>query len=130
MNNVDIDFNKSCLIEYHKWFQKGVSKWLDIATYKAIQRIDKAIELDKLVKIDSSSEFSSSAVDTLTIFYEMKTFWQQLAWPDIEGSYFFMIKIIDDISKYSLHYSDKMGHKICHTMNGIRKIEVTKEVKY
>lgn len=130
MNNIDIDFNQSCLVKYHTWFQEIVSKWLDIAVYRAIQRINIAVELDNLVKIDSSSEFSSSAVDTLTVLYDIIVFWQQLAWPDVERSYFFLAKIIDDISKCSLHYSDKMGDKICRITNGNKKIEGTKEVKY
>jgi hypothetical protein len=29
----------------HTWFNKGVARWLDIALYKAMQRIIKAVEL-------------------------------------------------------------------------------------
>lgn len=81
--------------EYHRWFTAGVTHWLDIAVYKALTRISKAIELDRLKPEDSSVKYSSSAVDTLAIFYQIKIFWQQLAWPDVEGAYIFVAKIVD-----------------------------------
>ncbi|KAK9305781.1 hypothetical protein QLX08_003300 [Tetragonisca angustula] len=96
---------------YHEWFRAGVAHWLDIAVYKALKRIDRAVEFDTLQAVDNSVQYSSSAVDTLTIFYQIKVFWTQLAWPDIEGSYTFIAKIIDDICKCSIAYADKMAKK-------------------
>lgn len=81
--------------DFYKWFHGGVAQWLDIAVYKALQRIQKAVELDKLVPISPDVKYSSSAVDTLTIFYQIKVFWQQLNWPDVEGCYTFVAKIVD-----------------------------------
>ncbi|VVC40707.1 Hypothetical protein CINCED_3A013301 [Cinara cedri] len=117
------------LAKYHLWFQQGVARWLDIAAYKAMQRIERAVDLDKLVKMDSTSQHSSSAVDTSTIFYQIKIFWQQLAWPDAEGSYSFVAKIIDDICRCSVYYSDKMSYKVNYRITGIenKRFEVTKE---
>ncbi|XP_015606405.1 protein unc-13 homolog 4B isoform X3 [Cephus cinctus] len=96
---------------YYDWFRGGVAHWLDIAIYKALKRIDRAVEFDTLQPIDSTVQYSSSAVDTLTIFYQIKVFWTQLAWPDVEGSYTFIAKIIDDICKCSVAYADKMATK-------------------
>ena len=96
---------------YHNWFRAGVAHWLDIAVYKALKRIDRAVEFDTLQAVDNTVQYSSSAVDTLTIFYQIKVFWTQLAWPDIEGSYTFIAKIIDDICKCSIAYADKMAKK-------------------
>lgn len=56
---------------FHQWFHGGVANWLDIAVYKALQRIEKAVELDKLEPVDNTVKYSSSAVDTLTIFYQV-----------------------------------------------------------
>lgn len=81
--------------KYHEWFRGGVAHWLDIAVYKALRRIDRAVEIDTLQAVDNSVQYSSSAVDTLTTFYQIKVFWTQLAWPDVEGSYTFIAKIID-----------------------------------
>ncbi|XP_066581872.1 protein unc-13 homolog 4B isoform X3 [Prorops nasuta] len=105
----DLEYMK--IQNYHEWFRGGVAHWLDIAVYKAIKRIDRAVEFDTLQPVDSSVQYSSSAVDTLTIFYQIKVFWTQLAWPDIEGSYTFIAKIIDDICKCSVAYADKMAAK-------------------
>lgn len=80
---------------FHQWFHGGVAQWLDIAVYKALQRIEKAVELDQLHNVNETDKYSSSAVDTLTIFYQVKVFWQQLNWPDVEGCYTFIAKIID-----------------------------------
>ncbi|CAL7938780.1 unnamed protein product [Xylocopa violacea] len=96
---------------YYEWFRAGVAHWLDIAVYKALKRIDRAVEFDTLQAVDNTVQYSSSAVDTLTIFYQIKVFWTQLAWPDIEGSYTFIVKIIDDICKCSIAYADKMAKK-------------------
>lgn len=87
---------------YHEWFRAGVAHWLDIAVYKALKRIDRAVEFDTLQAVDNSVQYSSSAVDTLTIFYQIKVFWTQLAWPDIEGSYTFIAKIIDVSPKVAI----------------------------
>ncbi|CAK9823698.1 Protein unc-13 homolog 4B [Anthophora retusa] len=96
---------------YHEWFRAGVAHWLDIAVYKTLKRIDRAVEFDTLQAVDNTVQYSSSAVDTLTIFYQIKVFWTQLAWPDVEGSYTFIAKIIDDICKCSVAYADKMAKK-------------------
>ncbi|XP_067210437.1 protein unc-13 homolog 4B isoform X4 [Linepithema humile] len=96
---------------YYNWFRSGVAHWLDIAVYKALKRIDRAVEIDSLQAVDSSVQYTSSAVDTLTTFYQIKVFWTQLAWPDVEGSYAFIAKIIDDICKCSIAYADKMAKK-------------------
>lgn len=56
---------------FHLWFHGGVAQWLDIAVFKALQRIQKAVELDDLIPVDSSVKYSSSAVDTLAIFYQV-----------------------------------------------------------
>lgn len=98
--------------KFHNWFYRGVAQWLDIALFKALQRVKKAVELDALVPVDSSVKYSSSAVDTFAIFYQIKIFWQQLAWPDTEGSYTFVAKIIDDICRCSVFYADKMSERV------------------
>ncbi|XP_074030466.1 C2 and C2B_Munc13-like domain-containing protein staccato isoform X3 [Leptinotarsa decemlineata] len=116
---------------FHQWFHGGVAQWLDIAVYKALQRIEKAVELDTLVHVDNTVKYSSSAVDTLTIFYQVKVFWQQLNWPDIESCYSFIAKIIDDICRCSVFYADKMSARVDglgHTQDIYeKKFEVTNE---
>ncbi|KAJ8682333.1 hypothetical protein QAD02_018125, partial [Eretmocerus hayati] len=96
---------------YYDWFRAGVAHWLEIAVYKALKRIERAVEFDNLQPVDTSVQYSSSAVDTLTIFYQIKVFWTQLAWPDAEGAYAFIAKIVDDICKCCTYYVDKMSER-------------------
>lgn len=111
---------------FHQWFHGGVAQWLDIAVYKALQRIEKAVELDKLVHVDNTVKYSSSAVDTLTIFYQIKVFWEQLNWPNVEGSYTFIAKIIDDICRCCVFYADKMSAKV----DGMGEVQDIYEKKF
>lgn len=98
--------------EFHDWFTSGVAHWLDISLYKALIRIEKAIDLDKLIPVDDTVKYSTSAVDALAIFYQIKIFWQQLNWPDVEGCYTFIAKIVDDICRCCIHYADKMSSRV------------------
>lgn len=98
--------------EYHDWFTSGVAHWLDISLYKALKRIEKAIELDKLTPVDDTVKYSTSAVDALAIFYQIKIFWQQLNWPDVEGCYTFIAKIVDDICRCCVFYADRMSARV------------------
>ena len=72
-----------------------MARWLDIALYKAMQRIIKAVELDDLTPVDDLVQHSSSAVDIRTVLMQIKTFWAQLSWPDVESSYAYISKILD-----------------------------------
>lgn len=58
------------LTHFYSWFSAAVSRWLDIALYKALIRIGKAINMDTLQTVDSLVKHSSSAVDTVTVFYQ------------------------------------------------------------
>ncbi|XP_053963719.1 protein unc-13 homolog 4B isoform X1 [Anastrepha ludens] len=100
------------LEKFFCWFMTGVTHWLDISIVKALSRIDKAIELDQLQAVDDAVKYSSSAVDTLAIFYQIKIFWQQLDWPDVEGSYTFVAKIIDDVCRCCVFYSKRMSRHV------------------
>ncbi|KAJ8723334.1 hypothetical protein PYW08_003246 [Mythimna loreyi] len=108
----ETDWQSYAISKFHAWFFGGVAQWLDIAAYKALTRIEKAVDLDNLVPVDTNVKYSSSGVDTLAIFYQIKIFWQQLAWPDVEGCYTFVAKIIDDICRCCVFYSDKMASRV------------------
>ena len=55
----------------------------------------QAVELDDLSPVDDLVKHSSSAVDIRTVLMQIKTFWAQLSWPDVESSYAFISKILD-----------------------------------
>lgn len=126
------DWSSFAITKFHSWFFGGVAQWLDIAVFKALTRIEKAVDLDKLIPVDATVKYSSSGVDTLAIYYQIKIFWQQLAWPDVEGCYTFVAKIIDDICRCSVFYASKMaarveGSGVISNMYETNKFEVTNE---
>ena len=96
---------------FHSWFIRAVAKWLDIALYKAMVRIVKAVQLDDLKPVDDLSSHSSSAVDVRTVLSQIRTFWTQLSWPDVETSYVFISRILDDVCRAIIFYADKMCAK-------------------
>lgn len=67
----DDAFETFPLRKFYTWFFPGVVRWLDIAAFKALQRIDKAVELDDFSPVDSTVQYSSSAIDTMAIFHQV-----------------------------------------------------------
>ena len=54
---------------------------------------------------------TSSAVHIRIVFGQLRTFWNQLAWPDAETAYVFVSRILDDICKASVVYARKLVSK-------------------
>ncbi|KAH8410713.1 hypothetical protein KR215_009957 [Drosophila sulfurigaster] len=104
--------DKLQMSDFYQWFERGVTHWLDISVIKALNRIQKAIDLDQLHAVDETVKYSSSAVDTLAIFYQIKIFWQQLDWPEVEGSYTFVAKIVNDICRCCVFYAQRMSRRV------------------
>merc|ERR1712110_1303139 len=94
----------------------------DIALYKAMERITKAVELDDLTPVDDFVQHSSSAVDIKTVLVQIKTFWTQLSWPDVEASYAFISKILDDVCKTTIFYADHMCKRVLNQENDNKKV--------
>ena len=110
---------------YFSWFLKAVAKWLDIALFKAVQRILKAVELDNLsLTVDDMVMHTSSAVDIRTVFGQVRTFWTQLAWPDPETAYVFVSRILDDICKASVVYARKLVSKCDEGSMGVLREDI------
>jgi hypothetical protein len=93
---------------FHSWFIGAVAKWLDIALYKAMVRIVRAVRLDSLQPVALTAGHSSSAQDICTVLAQIRTFWGQLSWPDLETGYVFISRIMDDVCKAVIFYAEKM----------------------
>uniref|UniRef100_A0A0N8EGD3 Unc-13 D n=1 Tax=Daphnia magna TaxID=35525 RepID=A0A0N8EGD3_9CRUS len=100
------------LAPFYTWFETAVDRWLDIALYKAMIRIGKAVSLDNLQTVDSIVRHSSSAVDAVSVFYSIKMFWEQLAWPDEKGALSFVIKIMDEVKQSATIYAEAIRLKL------------------
>ncbi|XP_072123394.1 BAI1-associated protein 3 [Mobula birostris] len=117
---------------FHDWFQISINKWLHIVYEKACERITKAVMVDQLDPVDTLSKHSSSAVDVVTCFSQIKSFWLQLAWPDPMGAFVFVTKITDDICNAAVMYSEmirqksddqkKITQQLCIVLNNIEHV--------
>lgn len=86
----------------------------------------------KLDPVDTLSKHSSSAVDVVTCFTQIKSFWLQLAWPDPMGAFVFVTKITDDICNAAVMYSEmirqkadvqkKITQQLCMVLNNIEHV--------
>lgn len=100
------------LDDYHTWFKQSVIRWLDIAQVKAKERIRKAVEIDKILKIDASVSHSTSAIDAVGCFHQIREFWKKIDWPDPSGSYVFVMQITNQICSSASYYADLLFEKM------------------
>lgn len=100
------------LDDYHGWFKQSILRWLDIAQVKAKERIKRAVEIDKILRIDASVSHSTSAIDGVGCFYQIREFWKKLAWPDPSGSYVFVMHITNQICSSGSYYADLLFDKM------------------
>ncbi|KAL2736409.1 BAI1-associated protein 3 isoform X1 [Vespula maculifrons] len=103
------------ICNYYEWFKPAVDKWLDLAKLKAIQRIRRAAELDRICTGDFIVKHCTSAIDATACFYQIKEFWKKLAWPDFIGSYSFVLKVIDAICSPAAYYAEITHQKLAES---------------
>ncbi|XP_020709879.1 BAI1-associated protein 3 isoform X2 [Athalia rosae] len=106
------DHKNLAICTYYQWFEPAVDKWLDLAKLKAMQRIRRAADLDRICTGELIVKHCTSAVDATACFYQIKEFWKQLAWPDLPGSYNFVLKIIDAICSAATYYAELTHQKL------------------
>ncbi|XP_072156728.1 BAI1-associated protein 3 isoform X1 [Bemisia tabaci] len=97
---------------FYQWFEPAVDKWLDLAKVMAMQRIHKAMELNKVCSGELIVKHTTSAIDTSACFYQMKEFWRHLAWPDLVGSYGLVMKLLDNICRGAHYYAQLVQKKL------------------
>lgn len=56
---------------HHLWFSVAAGRWLNIALLKATVRIGRAVQLDEFKPIDPLVRHSSSAVDVVSVLYQV-----------------------------------------------------------
>ncbi|XP_061222894.1 protein unc-13 homolog D isoform X4 [Neopsephotus bourkii] len=69
------------LNNFHQWFKEGVPQWLQKAYTIALERAQRAVQMDQIVKT-----------------------WQQLNWPDPEEAFMIMVKLVEDMCRIALMY--------------------------
>ncbi|KAK7085594.1 hypothetical protein SK128_023661, partial [Halocaridina rubra] len=117
--------------EYHRWFSKGVMRWLELAVFRAKDMVRKAVELDNFEPVDVFCDFSSSATDTTGIFHDVKIWWLKLSWPDPEHSAVLLAKILEDVCSCGTNYCDLLREKVdtmFHRQTNTSRVYITQQI--
>ncbi|XP_022901984.1 BAI1-associated protein 3 isoform X2 [Onthophagus taurus] len=97
--------HKLLLPKCHEWFEPHVSCWLSICKGKCLQRVRTAVELQKPCDGDRLVKHSSSAVDIVAMFCQLRDFWRLLQWPKVH-SVPLLSQLLDCICSAALLYAD------------------------
>ncbi|XP_068118061.1 protein unc-13 homolog D isoform X2 [Hyperolius riggenbachi] len=128
------------LSECHRWFADSLPSWLYKAYSTALERVQRAVQIDLLVPLSDMQKHSASTVDLSTCFTQIGRTWQQLAWPDPEEAFMIMVKFTEDMCRIAITYctmikrraeelSDKgdaaqAANKLCLIVNNIEQLRL------
>ena len=68
------DHKTLAICKYYEWFRPAIDKWLDLAKLKAIQRVRRAAELDRICTGEYFVKHCTSAIDATACFYQVLKF--------------------------------------------------------
>ncbi|KAM5125789.1 protein unc-13 homolog D-like [Mantella aurantiaca] len=128
------------LAESYRMFADSLPCWLKKAYSTALERVQRAVQIDLLVPLSELQKHSSSTVDLSTCFTQIGRTWQQLAWPDPEEAFMIMVKFTEDMCRIAVTYctmikcraeelSDKgdagqAANKLCLIVNNIEQLRL------
>uniref|UniRef100_A0A670XWA1 Unc-13 homolog D n=1 Tax=Pseudonaja textilis TaxID=8673 RepID=A0A670XWA1_PSETE len=92
------------LTGFHLWFIEAIPLWLQKTYTIALERTQRAIQVDQLTPLGELNKHSTSIVDLSTCYAQMVKTWQQLDWPDPEEAFMIMVKFVEDMCKIALMY--------------------------
>ncbi|XP_069849089.1 protein unc-13 homolog D isoform X5 [Dipodomys merriami] len=89
---------------FHRWFQPAIPSWLQKTYSVALERVQRAVQMDKLVPLGELTKHSTSAVDLSTCFAQISHTARQLDWPDPEEAFMITVKFVEDTCRLALVY--------------------------
>ncbi|XP_055448023.1 protein unc-13 homolog D [Psammomys obesus] len=89
---------------FHRWFQPAIPSWLQKTYSVALERVQRAVQMDMLVPLGELTKHSTSAVDLSTCFAQISHTARQLDWPDPEEAFMITVKFVEDTCRLSLVY--------------------------
>ncbi|XP_063097940.1 protein unc-13 homolog D isoform X3 [Cavia porcellus] len=89
---------------FHHWFQPAIPSWLQKTYSVALERVQRAVQMDKLVPLGELTKHSTSAVDLSTCFAQISHTARQLDWPDPEVAFMITVKFVEDTCRLALVY--------------------------
>ncbi|XP_051490877.1 protein unc-13 homolog D [Apus apus] len=129
------------LSNFHQWFKEAVPQWLQKAYTIALERAQRAVQMDQLTPFGEHNKHSTSTVDLSTCYAQIVKTWQQLNWPDPEEAFMIMVKLVEDICKIALMYcrlikeraealslseqsEAKAANRLCIVVNNIKQLRL------
>ncbi|XP_037350217.1 protein unc-13 homolog D [Talpa occidentalis] len=89
---------------FHRWFQLAIPSWLQKTYNVALERVQRAVQMDELVPLGELTKHSTSAVDLSTCFAQISHTARQLDWPDPEVDFMITVKFVEDTCRLALVY--------------------------
>lgn len=89
---------------FHRWFQPAIPSWLQKTYSVALERVQRAVQMDTLVPLGELTKHSTSAVDLSTCFAQISHTARQLDWPDPEEAFMITVKFVEDTCRLALVY--------------------------
>ncbi|XP_075033914.1 protein unc-13 homolog D isoform X2 [Mixophyes fleayi] len=128
------------LSDFHRWFADSLPSWLQKAYSTALERVQRAVQIDLLVPLSELQKHSASTVDLSTCFTQVGRTWQQLDWPEPEEAFMIMVKFTEDMCRIAVMYctmikrraeqlSDtgnpgQAANKLCLVVNNIEQLRL------
>uniref|UniRef100_A0A8B9GER0 Unc-13 homolog D n=1 Tax=Amazona collaria TaxID=241587 RepID=A0A8B9GER0_9PSIT len=126
------------LNNFHQWFKEGVPQWLQKAYTIALERAQRAVQMDQLMPFGEHNKHSTSTVDLSTCYAQIVKTWQQLNWPDPEEAFMIMVKLVEDMCRIALMYcrlikgraealslhKQNEGEELCIVVNNIKQLRL------
>ncbi|CAJ0967591.1 unnamed protein product [Ranitomeya imitator] len=101
----------SPLFDFHRKFSDCLPSWLQKAYSTALERVQRAVQIDLLVPLSELQKHSASTVDLSTCYTQIGRTWQQLAWPDPEEAFMIMVKFTEDMCRIAVMYCTMIKHR-------------------
>ncbi|KAK4811855.1 hypothetical protein QYF61_012273 [Mycteria americana] len=126
------------LSNFHQWFKEAVPQWLQKAYTIALERAQRAVQMDQLTPFGEHNKHSTSTVDLSTCYAQIVKTWQQLNWPDPEEAFMIMVKLVEDMCKIALMYcrlikgraealslnEGEAANRLCIVVNNIKQLRL------
>ncbi|CAG9835482.1 unnamed protein product [Diabrotica balteata] len=106
--------HKLLLSHCHDWFEPAVSCWLTSCRGRALQRVRTAVMIQKICEGEKFVRHSSSSVDIVTMFCQLREFWRYLQWPKAQ-SILLVSQLLDCICSAALLYADTIYQGLMET---------------
>ncbi|XP_045173745.2 protein unc-13 homolog D-like [Mercenaria mercenaria] len=130
---------------YQEWFEVSMVYWLQTFKSECIQRMEKALEIDKdVVVVTNLVKYSHSSVDVLSCFSQVIEEWRKIDFRDPDCAVIGVTKITDiicdgarlyaekihTILERNCYYDDKLNaefdvnDRLCITLNNIEHVRM------